>query len=334
MHRVAASQGVRCWTIAHNATLGPRLWLSLSTPWRQRLENDRGVVLHLHHSGELKFHWPWLRNRRFLKKILQFHLWVTHSKKNAFHRFLYGGVDEIWSSSQSAQEQLQKLLPVPAQKFCIVPYGREVTRLLALRSEKVRRDFRAKLRIPENAIVGLTVARFEPIKGVREVFDGFVAVAGQMPQAHLVLVGGPSPENQSAEVYAHELKQQHQSLPPEMSARIHFTGFLPQSDEAMAACDYYVLPSYEECMSLALLDALILGLPVIGTDAGGTPSVVVTGKTGILVPARDAGAIGAAIKTMVTESQNREQWAAQARLVGAPFDREGIFRSIVKRYLS
>ncbi len=104
----------------------------------------------------------------------------------------------------------------------------------------------------------------------------------------------------------------------------------------MTAADFYVLPSYEECMSLAMLDALILGLPVLGTNSGGTPSVARPGETGWLVPPRDRPALARALDGVFTALERDPQALAPlssaARALGSTFERETIFRRVWEMY--
>ena len=72
-------------------------------------------------------------------------------------------------------------------------------------------------------------------------------------------------------------------------------GIFDNVDELLAAADLFVLPSLEEGMSLALLEAMAAGLPVVATDIPGNRDLVTDGREALLVPVGDAAALAAAI---------------------------------------
>jgi glycosyltransferase involved in cell wall biosynthesis len=71
----------------------------------------------------------------------------------------------------------------------------------------------------------------------------------------------------------------------------------------MAAARAIVLPSrWYENQPMALLEAMALGVPVIGTDIGGIPELIDAGHTGLLVPVDDPVALAAAMRHLMTDS--------------------------------
>jgi len=77
-----------------------------------------------------------------------------------------------------------------------------------------------------------------------------------------------------------------------------------------------VLPSYYEGYGMAYAEAMAHGLPVIGTDAGAIPETV-PATAGILVPAGDRVALGAALDRMIGDGALRRTYAAGARAAAA-----------------
>jgi glycosyltransferase involved in cell wall biosynthesis len=132
----------------------------------------------------------------------------------------------------------------------------------------------------------LFVGRLEPQKGIHELLDAFEQLRARLPRAMLALVGdGVSSGDVRARAGQWEpgaVRQLGALAPGEVAAW-------------MGACDILTLPSWAEGTPNVVLEALASGRPVVATRVGGIPDVVDDGRAGILVPARDASALGAAL---------------------------------------
>lgn len=325
----ARRRGVPVWTIGANDKPGPLLWARLRNEWKKRLRVG-GLTLHMHAGGEPWFHFPWLATKPqgFQKAILHFHIWINHRKNDPVHRMLYKGIDEVWTSSETSRAHLAALLPTPRERIRVVPYGRDVKTLLAAPKDEWRSKMRSRFNVSDDEMLAVCVSRIEPIKGVGELFDAFAQVAPKFPKAHLVIVGDPSPNNESAEALAKSLRERHAKLAHDVRRRLHMPGYLPEALEVMAAGDFYVLPSYEECMSLAMLDAVILGLPILGTNAGGTPSVARPEETGMLVPPANTAELARALAAMFSDPAGCKRLGEGAKALGPSFNQDQIFHQI------
>ena len=86
---------------------------------------------------------------------------------------------------------------------------------------------------------------------------------------------------------------------------------IPQLLQSM---DLFVLPSKAEGISNTILEAMATGLPVIATEVGGNPELVVAGKTGSLVPVQDSDAMALAIETYLKTAEKLNQHGRAGRL--------------------
>jgi glycosyltransferase involved in cell wall biosynthesis len=132
-----------------------------------------------------------------------------------------------------------------------------------------------------------------PRKGVHHLLDAFAQL--DHATAQLYLVGHP--ENA---VYAEALRQQASEL--KISERVHFVGGVSQQELAdyFAKARVMVLPSLSEGLGRVVVEAMLLGIPVIGSRVGGIPDMVTDGETGFLVEADDVASLTDALQRIYT----------------------------------
>ena len=94
---------------------------------------------------------------------------------------------------------------------------------------------------------------------------------------------------------------------------MHFLGGRRDLGDLLSAIDMFVLPSLWEGLPLSLVLAMGAGVPVVSTTVGGVPEVVEDGRTGLLVPAGDAAALGGAVARLVTDPALGRRLADAAR---------------------
>jgi glycosyltransferase involved in cell wall biosynthesis len=94
-----------------------------------------------------------------------------------------------------------------------------------------------------------------------------------------------------------------------------------------------LLPSLEETAPVALGEACAVGLPAVGSDAGGIPDMIEDGVTGFIRPAGDDRALAAAVLDILQSDELRRRLAGNARVRGeADFNLDAIARSTVAAY--
>jgi glycosyltransferase involved in cell wall biosynthesis len=134
------------------------------------------------------------------------------------------------------------------------------------------------------------VGRLSDEKAVPILITAFQEVRAQMKHATLTLVGTGPLEQQ--------LKDYCVSLG--VAEHVRFAGYVPNSFEALREFDLFVLPSRTEGCPIVVLEAMAMGLPVVATQVGGTPELVVDGSTAVLVPPNDPSSMAEAILKVLT----------------------------------
>jgi len=145
--------------------------------------------------------------------------------------------------------------------------------------------------------------RLDEAKGLGELVAAWPAVLTRHPGARLWLAGeGP---------YQAALEEQIESR--DLAGRIVLAGVFDDVDELLAAADLFVLPSREEGMSRALLEAMAAGLPIVASDIPGNRNLVSDGEHGLLVPPGDVDALSAAVCRLLDEPEPAGRLGAAAR---------------------
>ncbi len=270
------------------------------------IQNKKWDLIHLHSTQDLNSILPSflsakLKSFRLPKLVLQTHILISHSKKDPIHFLKYLFVDEMWCSSLPAKKMLEGFIPISKEKIKIKRYGRDIQK--TLNGFLTRNEARKILGVPDAAIVVGLVSRIDPQKGLKEFLYGSMDLIKKYQQLHLVFIGGRTQDDPKAWAYAEELDHFHKALPQDIQNRIHFKGEMKDSFQYMRGLDLYALPSYKECFALSLLEAQLAELPVLGTDAGGTPDIVIEGQTGYLFEAKSESSAKAALARAL-ESQD------------------------------
>jgi L-malate glycosyltransferase len=155
---------------------------------------------------------------------------------------------------------------------------------------------------PERPVVG-TVGRLEQRKGQDVLLAAIERLKGRRPAPQLVVVGdGPT---------AGDLRKRADALG--VTKLVRFTGTLDDVRPALAAMDVFTLPSREEGMSNALMEAMAAAKPIVATDVGGTGEVLDRGRLGVLVPSDDALALADAVAALLDDSARAGALGAAAR---------------------
>jgi glycosyltransferase involved in cell wall biosynthesis len=165
---------------------------------------------------------------------------------------------------------------------------------------------RARLGIAGGALVIAGAGRLVRVKGFDLLLAALPRVLSELTDAHVVLVGD-GPEREALQAQATRLG---------VADRVVFAGAVRSAGEVLehlAAADVCAAPSRNEGMGRALVEAMALGLPVVGAAVGGIPDVVGSDEAGRLVPAGDAEALAAALIELGLDAPLRRRLGDAAR---------------------
>lgn len=216
-------------------------------------------------------------------------------------RFLNPRIDRIVCVANAVRDYFLQMRPaflrVPAERLVTIYKGHSLD---WYRAEPA--DLRG-FGVPAGAFVVGCVANYRPRKGIEVLVDA-LALLPRDWSVHLLLVGG----GMDAPALA-----KHIAASP-AADRIHVLGYRRDAPSLTAACDAFVLPSIKrEGLARSLIEAMAYGVAPVVTDCGGSPELVVDGRSGLVVPVRDPAAIAAALRKLHDDAPLRRALGSAAR---------------------
>jgi glycosyltransferase involved in cell wall biosynthesis len=151
-------------------------------------------------------------------------------------------------------------------------------------------------------VVG-TAACLVPVKGLEYLLRAISLVRAEIPQVRLQIAGS-GPLQSRLEFEVKELG---------LDGHVDFLGWQPSLKHWFSTWDIFALPSVEEAFGMAALEAMASGLPLVATNVGGIPELVVHGSTGWLVPPRDPPSMAARLTQLLRSQEERHRMGAAAR---------------------
>jgi glycosyltransferase involved in cell wall biosynthesis len=214
---------------------------------------------------------------------------------------------EVICVSPSLRAEAIRLRLGPAEKFVVLANGTVNgidTKHLDPDEEELSKD-RARRRIglgDSESVVGF-LGRIADDKGVSELAEAWRSIRNQVPNAHLVFIGGPDPAPPPPDVMA-SLRQ---------DPRVHFCDHVDDPALYYAAFDVLAMPSRREGFGLAAAEAGAMQVPAVTTRVTGCVDAVADGLTGTVVPPRDPAALAQALIGYLTDDEHRRAHGMQAR---------------------
>ncbi|MFW9973295.1 MAG: glycosyltransferase family 4 protein [Candidatus Odinarchaeota archaeon] len=220
---------------------------------------------------------PWIK----INLIIKFYSWLDKLLLNRF--------DEIVVISEEIKREIL-MSGVFESKITIINNGIDISRFMNnYNRDEILKSFDI---IPDKIIIG-TVGRLSEEKGHIILIEAAKKLLENFPNLIFMIVGdGPLRKELEAKV-----------LDLGIQDHFSFTGISDDIPKALAAMDIFVLPSLTEGLPMALLEAMAATKPIIATDVGAIPKLIINGKNGRLIEPGDSNALIEAT-TFLLNNQN------------------------------
>lgn len=150
----------------------------------------------------------------------------------------------------------------------------------------------------------ISVGRLVPEKGHITLIEALANMKMNPKQIRLILLGDGELRTELVE----------RSIQLGIDGLVNILGTRRDIQQQLSNADIFILPSDWEGISMALLEGMAAGLPVVATAVGGTPEVVVENATGILIPPRDPMALAQALSKLINDPGLRMRMGTAGRI--------------------
>ena len=272
------------------------VWEKYLTSWYvKKIKKYKPDILHIQSRDE--FIAATLAGKKTNTKVI----WTDHSDfrqvvweninvkyKNPIGKYIFKLANipaKITTISEYEYKFVNQIIPKKLPNFVVVPNG----------------SFDHLNNYPINDkpnVVGY-LGRIVSDKGIEELIRAFDRVSKKHKDAKLVLYG----TGDDVDYFKHISDNKN----------IHFKGYTSEPHKAYSEMGIYVLPSYHEGLSLALLDAAMMQKALIATNVDGNPEIVIDKETGLLVEPRDVDSLTEALDKLLSSPQLQKKYAKNAR---------------------
>jgi|GEM_PF-2940627 len=175
-----------------------------------------------------------------------------------------------------------------------------------------RNKIRAELGVSPETVVGVTVARLIPVKNIPFLIEGLEVVVHELRMPIVWFFIGHGPERPFLE---------RLTVAKGLQGCIRWLGQMPQSEvhKILAASDIFALTSVYESFSIATLEAMAHGLPIVATDVGYLRQMVKESHGGILIRVGDVEGLVQVIARLVSDSDYRRMLGESGKVYAQRF---------------
>lgn len=232
--------------------------------------------------------------------------------------------DSVIAVSNALKRKAEEIVS-PKNPISVIYMGHDPSKFAF--DEVARFNLRKKLDIPGKSIAFIFIGNILKTKGIFELLEAFCLLIKKMPDAYLIFVGDGKDKKRLIK----------KAVKTGISNRVIFIGRRQHNKipHWLSMSDILILPSYSEGLPNAVVEAMACQRPVIATNVGGIPEVIVDGKSGILVEPKDAVALAEAMQRVAYDKDLRVRLGNQGRkIVREKFSWEENIKKLINLYKS
>ena len=284
--------------------------IELSKPYIVHLNAIKGShILHAHETKALQFAYfahlltgvKYIVTRRVDNTI----------KKNFLNATLYKNAKTSVALSSAIVKTIKRV--TNDATIAIIPSAFSQTQLDEHKVLEIKERFSHKF------LIGHIGALDEKHKGQSIILELAKRVEKSYPEIHFILVGGGADEMM--------LKEMAEGL-----SNITFEGFVNNVPDYIASLNLFLFPSRNEGLGSTLLDVMNYSVPIVASNVGGIPDIIVDGKNGVLFDIADLDNLEKIVIELYKDKERREELAQNAKKSITKYSVENMTQSYISLY--
>jgi glycosyltransferase involved in cell wall biosynthesis len=307
-------------SIIYRTSVFIKAWIALT--WRLLQKKTDLVHIHMSNGGSV------IRKALLSGTVLLFRKPVVMHTHGAEFHLTYGKFPQLLQQTVSAifqrcnafiavtnlwKDYYIANLDLNEKKVFVLPNATKLPEHVPARSHS------APIQLVFFGRIGERKGTFDLVKAFAHLPDDLQA------KTELILAGDGEVER--GQILANELN---------VSARVRFLGWVDakQRDNLLENADVFILPSYNEGLPLALIEAMSWGLPVITTPVSGIPDLVKSHENGLLIPPGEIQQLSEAMQLLIENQPLRTALGRAARETVVPLDIQKFYDHLIEIYHS
>lgn len=211
-------------------------------------------------------------------------------------------VDRNIAVSEEVKRFFVEDVHLSAKKFTVIVNSVDSTMYVPSKNPVDRENFLRQINLQNDTLIIGTVSNLRPEKGIDRLIQAMPYVFNLQPKAYGVIIGDG----------VDRIKLEQQCVQLGISDRVRFLRHWPDITPILPLLDIFVLPSFFEGMSIALLEAMSTARPIIATKTPENQEVITAGS-GLLVDTADSKQLGKAINSLLEDPDYRQILGQAAR---------------------
>lgn len=213
-------------------------------------------------------------------------------------RQVIGGSRATVAVSGATRKVIADIVHVPESVLHVIPNGVGFV-------PGERQPVRSEVELQPGELLIAAVGNLYPVKGHRTLVDALALLHAREPGlGWRAVIAGRGKEEPV-------LRQLAES--GGIGDRVRLLGYRSDVANVFAAADMLVMPSLSEGLPLALVEAMMAGLPIVASEVGGIPEVVTHERDALLVPPGDPHALATALSRLLRDPELRSRLSTRAR---------------------